>query len=105
VRDDVQELTDQQTDTAEAIVSGVLSEVLGHVEFVLVKARYAGDKWDDDYGDYLKINAIYRGKCEDLGKKTLEVPHLLIPRLEQAGFTAYPIIYYISKSDWDQYPE
>ena len=99
------ELTEQQVETVEAIVSGVLSELLGHVKFVLVKARYAGDKWDDDYGDYLKIKAVYIGECEDLGKKTLEVPHLLIPRLEEAGFTAYPIIYYISKSDWDEYPE
>lgn len=101
----MQELTEQQIETAETIVGGVLKEVLGHVSFVLVKARYAGDKWCEDYGDYMLIHAVYRGKCEDLGPKTISVPRFLIPRLEEAGFTAYPIIYYISKSDWDEHPE
>ena len=101
----MQELTEQKTGTAEAIVGGVLSEVLGHVKFVLVEALFAGDKWDDDHGDYLKINAVYDGNCEDLGRNTIQVPRFLIPRLEEAGFTAYPIIYFISKSDWDEYPE
>jgi len=101
----MQELTEPQMETAEAIVRGVLEEVLGHVEFVLVQARYTGDKWNDDYGDYLKVNAVYRGECAQLGKRTIQVPRFLIPRLEEAGFTAYPIIYYISKSDWDRCPE
>ena len=70
----MQELTEQQIETAETIVGGVLKEVLGHVSFVLVKARYAGDKWCEDYGDYLLIHAVYRGKCEDLGPKTISVP-------------------------------
>ena len=101
----MQELTEQQAESVEAIVGGVLSEVLGHVKFVLVKARYARDEWNDECGDYLKINVVYHGNCEDLGRKTIQMPRFLIPRLEEAGFTAYPIIYYISKSDWDEYPE
>ena len=68
-------------EAAEAIVRGLLEEVLGHVAFVLVQARYTGDKWNDDCGDYLKVNAVYRGECAQLGKRTIQVPRFLIPRL------------------------
>ena len=102
----MQEVTQQQLDDAKHVVEATLGEQFDDIDFVLVSVQSDIEEWDDDDDDdeFIEIKAIYDGVAGQLrGERMVGVIPLLRRRLQESGITAFPIMRYIAKSDWDEH--
>lgn len=102
----MQEVTQQQLDDAKhVVVEATLGEQFDDIDFVMVSVQSDIEEWDDDDDEFIEIKAIYDGVAGQLrGERMVGVIPLLRRRLQESGITAFPIMRYIAKSDWDEHP-
>ena len=101
----MQEVTQQQLDDAKHVVETTLGEQFDDIDFVMVSVLPDIEEWDDDGDEFIEIKAIYDGVAGQLrGERMVGVIPLLRRRLQESGITAFPIMRYIAKSDWDEHP-
>ena len=100
----MQEVTQQQLDDAKHVVEATLGEQFDDIDFVMGSVQPDIEEWDDD-DEFIEIKAIYDGVAGQLrGERMVGVIPLLRRRLQESGITAFPIMRYIAKSDWDEHP-
>ena len=99
------EVTQQQLNDAKHVIETTLGEQFDDIDFVMVFVQPDVEEWDDDDDEFIEIKAIYDGAAGQLrGERMVGVIPLLRRRLQESGITAFPIMRYISKSDWDEHP-
>ena len=85
------------SDKVKAIIRSVLESRFGDIEIhdIMIRAE------EDDGGDrILFVKVILEGKPRILDpKETIGMPRRLIPLIEDAGETGFPVMSYIAKSE------
>ena len=101
----MQEVTQQQLNDAQQVIETTLGEQFDDIDFVMVSVQPDIEEWDDDGDEFIEIKAIYDGVAGQLrGERMVGVIPLLRRRLQESGITAFPVMRYITKSDWDEHP-
>lgn len=99
------EVTQQQLNDAKHVVETTLGEQFDDIDFVMVFVLPDVEEWDDDDDEFIEVKAIYDGVAGQLrGERMVGVIPLLRRRLLESGVTAFPVMRYIAKSDWDERP-
>ena len=93
------------------IVGDALRQHFTDVTFAVLRLKFLEGIWDWDDDGYLEVNAVYEdgGAPEPhrlLGvERRLSFRDRLEPALEAVGVTAFPVIHYIAKTEWDERPD
>jgi len=90
-------------DQIKKVVKKTLTKPLGKVSITKIDVV---DGVDADGDDILRISVIYDGGPEDLNpEKLLGITRILRDELDTIGEQAYPLVSFISKTEYEIYKE
>ena len=91
-------MSTEELDRVKNVIEATLHERFKDVVFDPVEVI---PQFDDEGEMYLIVNAVYAddGSPPDVSLR-LSFPRHVLPRMEKAGTTAFPVMHYIAKSEF-----